>query len=576
MLRPNRTSEYRAADMRELDSSWSARLDAWLADTAHVRTVMQATCALLIATLLTIVARAHSVTPSAIQRISVRATAEDSKQQFQQTTWTMHDRSTMGLLYPMADSSLKKFAPITVARAPLAKNSSVRMRYAELATAYLRPFKAKNISRELYMKHLMATDNPLSDQCAGCFLIQIKNGQVYAYDPRSIRNSTSEFRQLRMREAIHWVTRAVRAGAVDNTEFVVSTTDTVASVNRKHSYRMPQVRKQSLPIFTLSRCNFSDNIPFPMIFADILRRGFPDKYWTRKANKLREWDAVAASKIGSHSSDDSIWAMKKEQAVFRGTIRIPAFCSKADSYQEMCDEVGRTALFAQASRHEADVREKLYAWNRKYFLWNLFRWPSIGQASASRLILQIGWMSRMLRAPSVRADHMVLESPPKGINRIALDIPLLDVQVDGKCGERVYKSTKTTMEEQSAHKYIIHAEGNGFWADRLAILLFGTSVVIKQITPCGMFFEPLIESYKHYVPVDYFFRDVVRQVQWARAHDAEMQDIVREARVFAGKFLSSAGIQTYVEELLSQYSELLPHRDQITISPSAIKLYPVG
>jgi Glycosyl transferase family 90 len=206
--------------------------------------------------------------------------------------------------------------------------------------------------------------------------------------------------------------------------------------------------------------------------------------------------------------------------------------------------------------------------------WGIFYRPSTWLAQVSNFIERARRVAAFLRYPELATYQALPQS--RAIRRtVQPDTPLLDVQIEGKCGSRIYKSDKLNMEKQATYKYVVHVEGNGFWADRVALQLFGTSAVLKQITPCGMFFEPLLEAYKHYIPVDYFFRDVVRQVHWARAHDLEMRKIVREAREFAGAFLSSAGIQTYVEELLSQYSALMPHRD-IVVHPSAIKLHPIG
>jgi hypothetical protein len=574
MLRPYRAAQCQDIGMRELDSSWSAQLDAWLADTAHVKSVLQATCALLLAGSLTLLAQAQLTSPFEIQGISVGATTEIRGVGTRDLSALQSPERRSGPKLPREGSRSQEFAPIVMTNAPLAKNSIVRRRYAELAAAYLCPFKGNSISRLDLMNFMLGSGKLAAGRCAGCFLVQVKNGEVYAYDPRSVRNSSAEFRRLRMRETIHWISRAVDAGAVQNTEFVVSIVDDVASTSRNHKYSLPGASRQSLPIFTIARCNVSDNIPFPMIFGDLLRRGFPDKYWRWKTNKVREWDDVAANKIGAHSHDDNVWGLKREQAIFRGTIRSPAYLAKPKRFDEMCDDAGRTGLFARAEEHKEEITARLRSLRQRYVFWRMFYQPSTWLAPVSNFI------QRARRVAAIRRDPELAtyQADPQSRTRrraVRPDMPLLDVQIEGKCGSRIYKSDKVKMDKQATYKYVIHVEGNGFWADRLALQLFGTSAVLKQITPCGMFFEPLLEPYKHYIPVDYFFRDVVRQVHWARAHDFEMQEVVREAREFAGAFLSSAGIQTYVEELLSQYSALMPHGD-IVVHPSAIKLYPIG
>lgn len=137
------------------------------------------------------------------------------------------------------------------------------------------------------------------------------------------------------------------------------------------------------------------------------------------------------------------------------------------------------------------------------------------------------------------------------------DPSAFDVSVGGTCGGKHTSLSRLTWQEQHHYKYVLYAEGNCFWADRMNKQVFGPSAVIKQETPCGQFWEPLLRPFTHYIPTNFFFDDTAAQVAWAVSHDAEVQAVVAAANTFAWNFLTLSGIETYVEVLLDEYTKLL-------------------
>lgn len=133
----------------------------------------------------------------------------------------------------------------------------------------------------------------------------------------------------------------------------------------------------------------------------------------------------------------------------------------------------------------------------------------------------------------------------------------LDVSVGGTCGGKHSFLTRMNEKEQQKFKYIVYAEGNCFWADRLNKQVFGPSLIVKQETPCGQFWEPMLSPMTHYVPTDFFFNDLMDRIRWARTNDQEVRKIIRNANEFAKNFLSLRGIEAYVEVLLEEYTALL-------------------
>lgn len=134
---------------------------------------------------------------------------------------------------------------------------------------------------------------------------------------------------------------------------------------------------------------------------------------------------------------------------------------------------------------------------------------------------------------------------------------LFDVGVSGKCGSNAHSMQHLSESQHHAFKYILYAEGNCFWADRLNKQVFGPSAVIKQETPCGQFWEPLLKPLTHYIPTTFFFSDTVEQITWARENDDKVKNIVEKANEFATAFLSVKGIKVYAEVLLVEYTKLL-------------------
>lgn len=134
---------------------------------------------------------------------------------------------------------------------------------------------------------------------------------------------------------------------------------------------------------------------------------------------------------------------------------------------------------------------------------------------------------------------------------------VLDVSIGGTCGGERTRLDRLEPREHHKYKYILYAEGNCMWADRTRAQVFGPSTIIKQETPCGQFFEPLMKPNTHYIPTDFFFTDTVDKVIWARTNDEVASQIVKNANEFAHNFLTLQGIETYVEVLLSEYTKLL-------------------
>lgn len=403
---------------------------------------------------------------------------------------------------------------------PRAPSAAARTRYAKLAALYLAPFAAPRPPCNL---------TAALASCTSCALLQAVSGALHVHDPHLLR-AALPFRELRLREAVFFARRFVASRPDADFEVLLSVADGVPFTAKTHEYRMPPPDGAlgGCAVLSASRCNVSHALGFPVGLADALRRAFPERYWRRESGILGEWDAAVAR----FGAVEVPWNEKVGRAVFRGAVRQSAAVRGEEASGAECDAAGRTGLWKRAREHAAEAeRAALAAAGRRA------TWPV----------------------------------PARWLRRRAA--PLLDVQVAGVCGRRIYASDGLGLEAQGRFKYVVHAAGNSFWADRLLLLLFGSSAVLRQETPCGMFFEPLLEAYREYVPVDFWFRQLVRQTMWARQNDAKVAQIVRNARAFAQEYLSLAGVQAYVDELLGQYAGLFADRE-VRLRQGGVQVFP--
>jgi hypothetical protein len=110
--------------------------------------------------------------------------------------------------------------------------------------------------------------------------------------------------------------------------------------------------------------------------------------------------------------------------------------------------------------------------------------------------------------------------------------------------------------QQSHYKYILDLDG-GLGSSRKPGILSSGSVLFSQDSPWYTYYEPLLEPYKHYVPVDRWLRDLREQVVWARNSDDIVKKIMENGRVFEEKYLTIASTKLYMSILLDKYADLL-------------------
>ncbi|EME27299.1 lipopolysaccharide-modifying enzyme-like protein isoform 2 [Galdieria sulphuraria] len=340
-----------------------------------------------------------------------------------------------------------------------------------LVDRYLEPFLG-GISKEQYMEVLQRNTYAVTPKGANkgvsCVLIQIVDHEIYVLDPYQITISGKDLYKNRLEQALVLIQKLVEKKSLPNVEFVLSLHDCVQTVSKPHHYRVAK-HIESRPIFTLIHCNFSDNLPFPMLEGSSHRGDW------------KSWDM-------SYSIP---WTQKTDKAVFRGGIRDSSYFESREEAQRKCMDAGRGKLIQLQEKRQ-----------------DLFNISVSGRCLKSYILKRLSF-----------------EQQVSSMTRILVAFDDANLK--------------------QHFKYNIYAEGNCFWADRLAKQLFASFVTIKQDTPCGLYFEPLLQPMTHYIPTDYFFNDLIEKIEWAQAHDAQVKQIMQQANQWASQYLSFSAVLTF-------------------------------
>jgi hypothetical protein len=112
------------------------------------------------------------------------------------------------------------------------------------------------------------------------------------------------------------------------------------------------------------------------------------------------------------------------------------------------------------------------------------------------------------------------------------------------------------FDNQSHYKYIIDVDG-GLGSSRKPGILSSGSLLFSSESPWYTYYEPMMEPYKHYIPVDRWLRHLPEAVKWAQTNDEQAKTIMENGRKFEAKFLTVAASKQYMALLLDEYAELL-------------------
>ena len=81
--------------------------------------------------------------------------------------------------------------------------------------------------------------------------------------------------------------------------------------------------------------------------------------------------------------------------------------------------------------------------------------------------------------------------------------------------------------------------------------------MVKQESSSAGFFYSALVPYEHFIPVRSDFTDLISQLEWAQAHDAQARTIAKNARGFARSHLRAIGVSCFIAALLDASNPLL-------------------
>ena len=108
-----------------------------------------------------------------------------------------------------------------------------------------------------------------------------------------------------------------------------------------------------------------------------------------------------------------------------------------------------------------------------------------------------------------------------------------------------------TPQEQATYKYILHLPGHSE-AYRLSLELGYGSVIFLYPCKYKLWFVHLLKPYVHYIPLDPLDpeQDLLKKMEWCRAHEDECEIIASNARTFYLQYLSRTAILDHLQQVL--------------------------
>eukprot|EP00543_Licmophora_paradoxa_P007217 CAMPEP_0202442158 /NCGR_PEP_ID=MMETSP1360-20130828/1619_1 /ASSEMBLY_ACC=CAM_ASM_000848 /TAXON_ID=515479 /ORGANISM="Licmophora paradoxa, Strain CCMP2313" /LENGTH=459 /DNA_ID=CAMNT_0049057431 /DNA_START=166 /DNA_END=1546 /DNA_ORIENTATION=+ len=133
---------------------------------------------------------------------------------------------------------------------------------------------------------------------------------------------------------------------------------------------------------------------------------------------------------------------------------------------------------------------------------------------------------------------------------------LMDVAEQCGGADVALEKRRMEMKQQEAYKYILHAEGHDGWANRLSTLLAMQNVIIRQFNaPYEEWYSAFLQPWVHYIPVDHLFNYLPSIVKWCMMHDGDVQQISKNADLYAKTFLPARQQLEMTRTILEEYSK---------------------
>ncbi|HSX12220.1 MAG TPA: glycosyl transferase family 90 [Rhabdochlamydiaceae bacterium] len=125
-----------------------------------------------------------------------------------------------------------------------------------------------------------------------------------------------------------------------------------------------------------------------------------------------------------------------------------------------------------------------------------------------------------------------------------------------KLTELGYKGESISVIDHLKYKYQILIDGNTCAYTRAFWQLCSDCVMFKQNSDNIQWFYRALAPDVHYIPIQNDMSDLIEKVEWAKAHDQEVQKIVHNANLFAKHNLQIEDVHLYFYLLLCEYAKI--------------------
>lgn len=112
-----------------------------------------------------------------------------------------------------------------------------------------------------------------------------------------------------------------------------------------------------------------------------------------------------------------------------------------------------------------------------------------------------------------------------------------------------------SMREHPRYRYLMDIDGHCAATPRFPLSLHSNSVILKNMTNSVLWFYPTIKPYVHFIPVAEDLSNLLTQLEWAKNHDEECQQISHNARQLAAEVLTQESAYFYLYLVLEAYSK---------------------
>lgn len=121
--------------------------------------------------------------------------------------------------------------------------------------------------------------------------------------------------------------------------------------------------------------------------------------------------------------------------------------------------------------------------------------------------------------------------------------------------ERVMKNGSSKKEHLTC-KYLPVLDGHMCTYPGFQWRLLSNSLCLKQKSDQEQWFYAALKPYEHYVPIENDMSDLSQKIEWAKAHENEVKQIISHAQQFAQNHLMIEDDYFYLHLALSEYAKL--------------------